>query len=442
MAGAERTRTRTRAEEALARNFAALASDDAVHEMRSQAFDAFMEKGLPHRRVEDWKYTDLRALMSDAPPPASPASPQAAEEALARADVFAGIDRARIVFVNGQFLPALSDLKGLEEDVEFASFGRFLAGGGALLVATDQADEAEAPVLALNGAFVTDGAVLRIREGAKLARPLEIVTVYAGAEPGLQTLRHQVSVGDGAEAVILQSYVGPDDVAYHTNAVTDVRIGKGAKVKWVKAQEEGNKAVHLGLDLPRVDADAVFDPFLFAAGSAVARAEIRLIFDGEGASAGIRGATIARGRQHLDTTLIVDHAVPECTSQEFFKAAIDDEAKGVFQGRINVWRDAQKTEGKMMSQALLLSESAEFDNKPELEIFADDVVCGHGATCGQIDEEMLFFMRSRGVPMEEAERLLVHAFLAEAIEEIADEDVIEALEARTRRWLSLASEVR
>ncbi|WP_026380089.1 Fe-S cluster assembly protein SufD [Afifella pfennigii] len=440
---AEAERKRTAAEEALARHFAALSGDDPMREQRASAFDAFLQRGLPHRRIEEWKYTDLRALMRDAPGPAAPAAPEAAKAALANADVFAEIDRARIVFVNGHFVPALSDLSGLEKDVEFASFGRFLADGGALLDrACDQADESEAPVLALNGAFVTDGAVIRIRDGAKLARPLEIVTAFAGEEPGLQTLRHQVSVGEGAEAVILQSYVGPDGVAYHTNAVAELRIAKGAKVKWVKAQEEGDAALHLGLVLPRVDAGAVFDPFFFAAGSAVARSEIRLVFDGEGASAGIRGATIARDRQHIDTTLIVDHAVPHCTSQEFFKSAIDDEAKGVFQGRINVWPDAQKTEGKMMSQALLLSEGAEFANKPELEIFADDVVCGHGATCGEIDEEMLFFMRARGVPLEEAERLLVHAFLAEAIEEIGDEDVIAALEARTRSWLSLGSEVR
>ncbi|MBK1623717.1 Fe-S cluster assembly protein SufD [Afifella marina] len=439
---AEPERTRTKAEEALAQHFAELSGDDPIRDMRTTAFDAFIEKGLPNRRVEDWKYTDLRRLMTDAPAPAEPVNPERARDLVDQADIFADIDRARIVFVNGYFVPPLSDLSGVEDALDFASLGRFLNGGGALLERSEQVDPGEAPVYALNSAFVRDGAVIRIREGAKLTKPLEICTVFAGNGPGLQTLRHQVTVGDGAEAVILQSYVGPDGVGYHTNVVSDIRIGKGAKVKWVKAQEEGDQALHLGLLLPRVEADAVFDPFFFAAGSAVARSEIRMIFDGEGATSGIRGATIARGRQHLDTTLIVDHAVPECVSQEFFKAAIDDEARGVFQGRINVWPHAQKTEGKMMSQALLLSENAEFSNKPELEIFADDVVCGHGATCGQIDEEMLFFMRSRGVPADEAERLLVHAFLAEAIEEIAHDDVVAALEARTRRWLSLGGEVR
>ncbi len=194
--------------------------------------------------------------------------------------------------------------------------------------------------------------------------------------------------------------------------------------------------------LPRVEDAASFEPFVFSTGSALARSEVRLAFEGEGSSAAIRGATIARGRQHIDTTLVVDHAVPGCASRELFKSALAGEAKGVFQGKIVVRPGAQKTDGQMMSQALLLSETAEFANKPELEIFADDVTCGHGATCGQIDEDMLFFMRSRGLTREEAERMLVQAFLAESIEAIGDEGVVDALEARTRRWLGMGAEVR
>jgi Fe-S cluster assembly protein SufD len=438
---AEPTRIRTKAEEALAAHFAALAGDDPMRAIRTTAFDAFIEKGLPHRRVEDWKYTDLRTLMREAPGPAAPANPAAAEAALARADVFADIDRARLVFVNGQFVPALSDMSGLEETVDFASLGGFLANGGAML---DQSvvEPEESPVMALNLAFVQDGAMIRVRDGAKVPRPLEIVTIFAGEEPGLQTLRNQMVVGVGAEVTILNTYSGPDGVAYHTNVVDEIRVGPGAKVRWIKAQEEGSDAIHLALTVPRIDGDAVFDPFLFAAGSRLARAELRVAFDGEDSSAGIRGTTIARDKQHLDTTLLVEHLVPGCTSTELFKSAIDGEAGGVFQGKILVAPGAQKTDAQMMSQALLLSERAEFANKPELEIFADDVTCAHGATCGQIDETMLFFMRARGIDREEAERMLVQAFLAEAIEQIGDEAVQDALEARTRRWLGMDAEVR
>jgi Fe-S cluster assembly protein SufD len=431
------TRMRTKAEEALAMHFAAL-GDDPMRDIRAAAFDAFMQRGLPHRRVEDWKYTDLRALMRDAPPPAVPASPDAAQVALAGADVFAAMDRARIVFVNGHFVPSLSDLSGLESAVDFASLGRFLADGGAIL--DRSLDPAEAPVFALNSAFVRDGAVIRIRDGAKLARPLELVHVFAGAEPGLQTLRHQIAVGAGVEATILQTFSGPNGLAYQTNVVTEMQVGDRARLRFVAAQEEGDEAIHLSLLLPRLGADVRFEPFQFAAGGRVARAEMRLDFEAEGSHLGLRGATIARGRQHMDNTLVVTHAAPRCGGQEYFKAAMDGESHGVFQGKIIVEPGAQKTDSKMMSRALLLSDTAEFSNKPELEIFADDVVCGHGATCGQIDENMLFFMRSRGIDKAEAERMLVQAFLADAIELIGDEAIVAALEARTRRWLGMEAE--
>jgi Fe-S cluster assembly protein SufD len=432
------TRIRTKAEEALATHFAAIPADDPMRDIRAAAFDVFREKGLPHRRIEEWKYTDLRALMRDAPAPAASAKPDAANAALDRADLFAAIGRARIVFVNGHFMPALSDLRGVEADVDLASLGRFLAQGGAIL--DRSLDPAEAPIFALNTAFVRDGAVLRIRDGARLARPLEIAHVYAGDDPGLQTLRHQIAIGPGADATILQSFWGPDGVPYHTNVVTEVQIGDGAKVKWIGGQEEGDQAVHLSLLLPRLGADVNFEPFTFTSGGRVSRNEFRLVFEGEGSHIGVRGATIAGGEQHVDTTLVVNHAVPRCGGQEYFKSAMAGRSSGVFQGKIVVEPGAQKTDSKMMSRALLLSETAEFANKPELEIFADDVVCGHGATCGQIDKEMLFFLRSRGIERQEAERMLVQAFLADAIELIGDEAIEAALEERTRRVLGMNAE--
>ena len=432
-------RIRTKAEEALADHFAALTGDDPMREIRAAAFDAFLQSGLPHRRIEDWKYTDLRSLIRDVPAPARPAAPADARAALDRSDTFAAMDRARIVFVNGHFVPALSDMAGIESDLDFASFGRFLAQGGAIL--DRSLDPAEAPVFALNSAFVRDGAVIRIRHGAKLARPLEIAHVFAGDEPGLQTLRHQVTVGPGAEATILQTFSGPDGVALphqrrdrdagreRREAALDQRPGGGRPgdppvarpaAPW---RRRALRAVRVRRRRPRV-----------------AQRVARRFRGGAAREMGLRGATIARGRQHMDTTLIVDHAAPRCGGQEYFKAAMDGQSQGVFQGKIIVEPGAQKTDSKMMSRALLLSADAEFANKPELEIFADDVVCGHGATCGRIDENMLFFMRSRGIEKPEAERMLVQAFLADAIELIGDEAIVEALEARTARWLGMDAE--
>ena len=430
------TRIRTSAEDALAQHFAALPSDDPMHEARAAAFDAFAARGLPNRRVEEWKYTDLRGLMREAPAPAQPASPDAAAQALERASIFASIDRARIVFVNGHFVPPLSDLSGLEADIDFASLGRFLADGGAVLDRT--LDPAEAPAYALNSAFVTDGAVIKVRAGAKPARPLELVSVFADDQPSLVTLRHQITVGEGAEATILHTLAGPDGVAYQTNVVSEVQVGEGARLSWITAQEHGDEAINLSMLVPRLAGNVRFDPFFFNVGAWVARNEIRVSFEAEHSVMELRGATLARRSQHMDTTLVATHSAAHCGGEEFFKSAIDDEAQGVFQGKIIVEPGAQKTDSKMMSRALLLSDKAGFSNKPELEIFADDVVCGHGATCGQIDEQMLFFLRSRGIDREEAERLLVLAFLAEPIEMIEDNDaVVAALEARTRRWLGL-----
>jgi Fe-S cluster assembly protein SufD len=432
------TRIRTKAEEALARHFASLAGDDAMRDIRATAFDAFMANGLPHRRIEEWKYTDLRALLTDVPPPAAPAGSREAQAALAAADVFSRIERARIVFVNGLFVPPLSDMGGLEGDIDFASLGRFLADGGAIL--DRWLEPAESPILALNNAFVGDGAVIRVRDGARLARPLEIVHVFAGTDPGLQTLRHQVALGAGAEATILQSFSGPHGLKYHTNCVTEVQVGAGAQLRWVASQEEGDAAVHLAMLVPRIGREARFEPFCFAAGAEIARSELRILFEGEGARMELGGATVAGDRQHMDTTLVVNHAAARCAAQELFKAAMAGRSQGVFQGKIVVEPGAQKTDSKMMSRALLLSDGAEFANKPELEIFADDVVCGHGATCGQIDREMLFFLRSRGIAREDAVRMLVQAFLAEAIEMIGDARIVAALEARTERWLGMAAE--
>jgi Fe-S cluster assembly protein SufD len=233
------------------------------------------------------------------------------------------------------------------------------------------------------------------------------------------------------------TFTGPDGVAYHTNVVTELQIGDGADVRLVTAQEEGDAAIHLALLLPRLAGNVRFEPFGFNIGGRVARSEIRMGFEAEHSIVGMRGATLARGKQHMDTTLVVNHAAPNCAGQEYFKSAMDGESQGAFQGKIIVEPGAQKTDSKMMSRALLLSESAGFSNKPELEIFADDVVCGHGATCGRIDEQMLFFLRSRGIGKEEAGRMLVLAFLADAIEMIGNRAVELALEARVRRRLGV-----
>jgi Fe-S cluster assembly protein SufD len=219
--------------------------------------------------------------------------------------------------------------------------------------------------------------------------------------------------------------------------VTDVVIGAKAALSHIKLQREGEGTYHLGTWRVTLAADARYGAFQFSTGAALARNQIYALFQGEGSSVNISGAFLMRGRQHCDTTLLVEHLVPRCSSRELFKMVLDDEARGVFQGKIIVAPGAQKTDGKQMAQALLLSETAEFDSKPELEIFADDVVCGHGSTSGQIDEDLLFYLKARGIPDAEARALLIQAFVGEAFELIEDEDLRNAFAATSAEWLGV-----
>ena len=219
--------------------------------------------------------------------------------------------------------------------------------------------------------------------------------------------------------------------------MTELKVGDKAALKHVKLQRDGDDALHLSTWLVELGADARYDAFQFSTGAALARNQVYLRFAGEGAAADMSGAFLLRGQQHCDTTLLVEHRVPHCASRELFKGVLDDEARGVFQGKIIVSPGAQKTDGKQMSGALLLSERAEFDSKPELEIFADDVVCGHGSTSGQIDEDLLFYLEARGIPEAQARALLIQAFVGEALEKVEDEALRERSGAASAEWLGV-----
>jgi Fe-S cluster assembly protein SufD len=247
-----------------------------------------------------------------------------------------------------------------------------------------------------------------------------------------------VLLEEGAAADLIESYGGLKDGEVQRNAVTEVVVGDKARLNHVKLQRERDAAFHLATWLVEIKTDANYQAFQFSTGASLSRNQIFAAFTGEGSALDISGALLMRGHQHCDTTLVVEHRVPHCTSRELFKAVLDGEARGVFQGKIIVSPGAQKTDGKQMAQALLLSETAEFDSKPELEIFADDVVCGHGATSGQIDEDLLFYLEARGIPEPQARALLIQAFVGEAVEKIENEALREALNRETAGWLGVS----
>jgi Fe-S cluster assembly protein SufD len=430
---------KTAAETALAQTFAQarlhLPGDAAVAAARVAAFDVFAKEGLPHRRVEEWKYTDLRALMREAKPLAGP--PDAAGKARAKTagGLIGDVECRRLVFVDGAFVPELSDVAKLEGGLTIGSLADALADGDPTLIAhLGKLAPAGEVAVALNTALMGDGAVIRIGSGCIIERPLHLVFV-AGEKPAATFVRSLVVVEPDARAMLIESHEGPAAADYQTNAVLELFVGDRAHVDHVKIIGEGSQALHLSTLVAGIGARARFNAFTFTAGGAVVRNQLFVKFDGAETVANIRGATLLRGRQHADTTLVATHAARGCQSREVFKSVLDEEAHGVFQGRIIVRHGAQQTDAKMMTRALLLSERAEADNKPELEIFADDVQCGHGATAGALDQELKFYLMARGIPEPEAESLLIQAFLGEAIEGIEHAGLREALIDQVAAWL-------
>ncbi|WEK48693.1 MAG: Fe-S cluster assembly protein SufD [Candidatus Kaistia colombiensis] len=422
---------RTQAEETLALEFAAartqLPGSPAIAAAREAAFAAFQKLGLPHRRTEPWRYTDLRALLRTVPPLAIGTS----GDDVVVADLLPGLDRARLVVVDGAFRPELSDLSGLD-GVTIRPLVDLLRDGDTRV--GQQIAPLNDAVVSLNSALMVGGVAIDVPADARIARAIEIAHVTSSAVAS--HVRNLVTIGADASVRILETHLGPAGSAYQANIVTEATAGDRAKVIWAKLQSEGDAAVHLGTLAVSIATETQFDHLTLMTGAAISRAQTFVTYTGENARAGLFGATMIRGKQHADIALGVDHAVPNGASRELFKAVMDGRAEGVFQGRIVVRPDAQKTDGRMMTQGLLLSEDASFFVKPELEIFADDVQCAHGATSGEIDEDILFYLLSRGIPRAEAETLLVTAFLAEAIEGLGDEAIGDAFEEIARNWLA------
>ena len=430
---------RSAAEAALIERFSALKQalpgNGAMAERRQAAFDQFAAAGLPSRRVEAWKYTDLRAFLRDVP--ASAPEPTLADIAAmeGRPAAFGALKAARISFVNGHLVGGLSG-SSLPKGVVVTRLAEALAAGhpligrhmGAIAQGTDAA-------LALNSAFMSDGVVIEIAAAAKLDRPLSLRFSNPSETPFSVFPRVLVVVGEGASATVLEEHEGADGVASFSNAVVEIAAGDRSKITHVRLNRQGSKAIDLSFLGVSLGAQANFTSFGFVSRPAVSRHQIVLRCAGEHSQVALGGAALVTGRQHADTTLVVDHAAAHCQSRELYKNVLDGEATGVFQGKIIVAPGAQKTDGRMMSQAVLLADGAAMNNKPELEIFADDVQCAHGATCGQLDDNLLFYLRSRGLPRPDAEALMLQAFVGEAIELIEDEGVREALDDLVAHWL-------
>ena len=367
----------------------------------------------------------LRARLAEIAPLAKAPSAEIVGQIESELDA-RSVDAPRIVFVDGRFAAGASRLGALPHGVSVR-----------------QSDEApawpevarEEATIALNAAFAMSATVIEIAAGADIAEPIAIWSFVTSAS---QTYaRVVVRVGAGARATIVETHDGEGAGAHQKNSALILEIGDDARVEHIARHvDESGEATHVASFAATLGARAQLDSFALVAGGALTRRQLYVRFDGDHARIALRGAALLRGAQHCDTTLIVDHAGLHCESRERFKHIVEDEATGVYQGKVIVRPGAQKTDGAMKSDAILLSESARMHNKPELEIFADDVVCGHGATVGALDDEQLFYLRARGLPKAEAETLLLEAFAGEVIEAVSDEGQRDDLADAVRAWLA------
>jgi len=414
---------------------------------RQRAFDAYTRQGLPHRRIEEWKYTDLRILMREVLPLA-PAPDQAAIEAATKALKAHAIRGVRkLVLVDGAFVPELSDLADLGEGLQIRTLREVLKSGvwaaQDWLTAADAsasrsaAAEVSDPMVALNAAMMTDGVMIELADGVAPAQPLHIVHIATAVAPAAMFTRSLLRLGKAATATLVESFIAAQRAStYQVHDALMILIGDRARLDHVRLVEDNRDAFNISNAAVRLGAKARINTFALTSGASVSRYQAFVEFAGEGAHAETHGVNLLNGRQHGDTTMALDHAVPNCTSREIFRAVVDDRAHSVFQGRIMVRPKAQKTDAKMMTRALLLSDDAEADNKPELEIFADDVTCGHGATTGALDQSLLFYLRARGLSEKQAQALLIQAFVGEAIESISDHQLRDLASFAAGRWLA------
>ncbi|MDO8838167.1 MAG: Fe-S cluster assembly protein SufD [Parvibaculum sp.] len=402
---------------------------------RDAALKSFVEAGLPHRRLEEWKYTDLKQALEKAafvPAPAHEGAVVLPDTAVASA--FAAIDRHVVVFVNGRHRPDLSKAVRLPKGVELHSLNDVLHEQWVKELVERRFDDARQSenVVDLNTALMHDGAALRIRKGVRLDKPLHLL--FLAADGGASHTRNLILLEEDADATIFESHIG--GAAAFADIVTDVALGDEARLSHVKLQDEGAGAVHLATLRTRLAAKSRLSSFTLTLGCGISRTQNFVLFAGEGAQAHVNGAYALKAAQHADQFCVIDHAVPGCTSHTLFKGVLDGASEGIFQGKVIVRPHAQKTDGRQMTHALLLSRDAAMNAKPELEIYADDVQCAHGSTVGELSREAIFFLRSRGIPEMEARQLLVSAFLDEALDLVPHEAAREALKLLAAGWFA------
>ena len=394
-----------------------------LSEFRLSQTEQFSHSGLPTTKDEGWKYTSLRPLAR---------AKYQIVEACAEGSVSPLLEgAAQAVFVNGYYRAEASDISGLEQFL--GPFNGFVKEPWLEALITDTSFKYQT-MYSLNAAAFNDGFALKLGAGQQLPRPLELVYLSVpGDLPGMWHPRAAIELGANASATIIERHVSIGEGAYLANHAADIRVGKNARLVHVKIQDEGSDGRHFSMTRMRVAEESLYDGFTLTLGGSLSRSETEARVEGVGAEVRLNGSYSITGKQHADHTSRINHLAQGTKSRQVYAGAIDGNGRGVFQGHIVVDQVAQQTDGYQMNRALLLSDTAEVDSKPTLEIYADDVKCSHGATAGDIDGDHLFYLRARGIPAPAARSLVVRGFLADPIEHISDDDaraaVLDVLDA-------------
>jgi Fe-S cluster assembly protein SufD len=406
------------------------ASPNWLRQLRQEAMERFTELGFPQRTDEEWRFTNLTPLTKIPFALSEESGSEPAKELLADAVLDPG-SGPRLVFVNGRFDSALSQpaisLAGSDR-IQLDIFGKTCEPELKQWLA-QYASYLDHAFIALNTAFLSDGAFIRIPRGFQAREPIHIV--FLSTNPGEPTASHPrllIVAEPESRATVLESYAGPEDGTYFTNAVTEIVVQDQAAIDHYKIQREGRQAFHVATLQAFLGRAANFRTHMIGLGGALVRNEVNAVAGDEGSECTLNGLYLSSGSQHMDNRTFIDHAKPHCTSHELYKGVLDGQARGVFNGKIRVAQDAQKTDAKQTNKTLLLSDDAQINTKPQLEIYADDVKCTHGATVGQLSDEALFYLRSRGIGLESARGLLTFAFANDIITRIQIEAVRERLE--------------
>ena len=405
--------------------------------VRRAAIARLADLGFPTVHDEDWRFTSLAPIVTTAFQPATEVTANADAESLA-GFVFAGSGGPRLVFVNGRFATRLSTLVPLPTGVRAGSLAQMLVGDRGTLephLARYEDFQQEA-FSALNTAFLTDGAFVSVPRGSVVEQPIHILYVTAPTAGPIATHpRTLIVTGEDSQVSVVEDYVTLGEGAHLSNAVTELAVGDGSVVSHYLIQRESRQAFHVSTLRGQQGRSSSVTSHTVLLGGALTRRNIHPVLAGEGGECLINGLFMSNGRQHMDNYMKVEHASPRCESRQVYKGILDEESRGVFHGRIIVHKDAQKTDAKQTNMNLLLSENAQIDTKPQLEIYADDVKCTHGATVGQIDEEAIFYLRSRGLAEASARALLLYAFAGDMLQRMKAEPIRRHLEQLVTQWV-------